>query len=386
MNDQPPETETLAATPPVAILIMRLLAVAAMAMSGFLFYMSIQGGAVPGCSPDAGFDCESVLAAGRWSKWFGVPVSAPAVIIYLLIFYDLMRVGAKRSSVNRLQAWGMLFAMASLVAGSAIWFTAVQFLILKKICLYCMIAHGLGIVLSSMIFYFRPRGARVGAMAVVVLLALATLVGSQLLHQPPPTMQRFLLNAKVRLDPDQFPIIGSPHADHVLVYLFDYTCPHCQELNGILKQAMKRYGNQIALIKLPMPLDSKCNRKVTKTADRHLTACDLATLALAVWRAEPDQFPAFDDFLFSASETRPVEEARAQAVRILGKQGLEKALADPWIQEQIEKDIKLYELASEESKARTIPMILGRDFVIVGQPGSPEELFSKLEEFLDIMP
>jgi len=384
MTEQSSKTDATIPTPLRAILLMRMLAIAAMAISGFLFFMSIQGGAVPGCSPEAGFDCESVLAAGQWSKIFGVPVSAPAVIIYLLI-YDLMRVGAKRSPADLLRSWGVLFALAILVTGSAIWFTAIQLLVLKKTCLYCMIAHGLGIVLSTMIFYYRPKGDRTGSLAVMVLLALVMLVGSQLIYKP-PAMQLFLLNTKLMLDPTQFPIVGRPDADHVLVYLFDYTCPHCQELNGNLKLAMKRYGNQIALIKLPMPLDGKCNPQIKKTADRHLTACELATMALAVWRAAPDQFQAYDNFLFATGQTRPVDEARAEAVRLLGEEGLEKALTDPWIKEQIQRDFKVYQLASEESKASTIPMIIGPDFVIVGQPGSPEELFSKLEEFLDIMP
>ncbi len=374
-------------TPPAAIWVMRLLAATALAISALLLWSSTRGSAIPGCGPQSGFDCGSVLAEKKWSTWFGVPVSALAIVIYILILVDLARIGASHGEAERLRAWRLLTATGTLVFSAAIWFMAVQLLILKQLCLYCTIAHAFGAIVGCMIYYFRPRQTIATFELFGAVVGLALLVAGQLIVTPGP-MQLFMLNGQVRLQPEEFPIIGDPNSEHVLIYLFDYTCPHCHEQNRYLRTAKKRYGDQLAIIKLPVPLDSRCNRLVKETRERHRTACDLARLALAVWRAAPEKFGEFDAFLFATGDTRPVADAESKAEEILGEAKLRTALADPWVEAQIKKDVGLYELAGQlnEQDARTLPMIIAGDFILVGKPAAAEELFQFFEQTLGLVP
>ena len=44
---------------------------------------------------------------------------------------------------------------------------------------------------------------------------------------------------------EELPMMGSMGASNVLVYLFDYTCPHCRELHGILAEAQGRFEQAV---------------------------------------------------------------------------------------------------------------------------------------------
>jgi uncharacterized membrane protein len=43
----------------------------------------LSGGALPGCRPEDG--CSDALSSS-WANWLGVPVSVPAVALYLALF------------------------------------------------------------------------------------------------------------------------------------------------------------------------------------------------------------------------------------------------------------------------------------------------------------
>jgi len=74
----------------------------------------------------------------------------------------------------------------------------------------------------------------------------------------------------------------------------------------------------------------------------HSNACTYAQLGLAVWRADRSKQEAFDDWLFSFIRPPGTNEAREQAIRLIGTNALAKAIQDPWIDRQIQQDIRIY--------------------------------------------
>src|SRR5690606_3513530 len=46
--------------------------------------------------------------------------------------------------------------------------------------------------------------------------------------------QLTLLRGAVRVEPHQFPVMGSPDAPVVIAEIYDYTCPHCRRLHSQL--------------------------------------------------------------------------------------------------------------------------------------------------------
>ena len=123
----------------------------AIALSALLSWQVLSGAGMPGCGGDS--SCNEVLSS-RWSKWAGViPVSLPAVSLYLAMWVavSFLSSGTERSARNL--AWKTLLIMAGVVTGSAVWFFIVQRWIIGAYCLWCMTTHGVGILLSAMILW-----------------------------------------------------------------------------------------------------------------------------------------------------------------------------------------------------------------------------------------
>ncbi len=58
------------------------------------------------------------------------------------------------------------------------------------------------------------------------------------------------------IDPHAVPLVGSPDAPYVVTLLFDYKCPHCQQLHFMLDEAIRRYGGKLAFALCPAPLNT----------------------------------------------------------------------------------------------------------------------------------
>jgi hypothetical protein len=145
------------------------------------------------------------------------------------------------------------------------------------------------------------------------------------------------------VDLNEVPLIGSPAAPQAIVSLYDYTCHHCRITHPIIMQTHEAFGDQLAIVSLPMPLDGKCNFTVNKTPRAHTNACDYARLGLAVWHANRDVHPKYDEFIFSPAEPPPLESARQYAAQLVGgPEALNKALSDGWVNQYLKLGIDIY--------------------------------------------
>ena len=61
----------------------RLLCGVAFCVSAYLLYGSLTGDRLAGCGPESG--CDAVLRS-RWAYIFGLPVSLPALMLYLAVW------------------------------------------------------------------------------------------------------------------------------------------------------------------------------------------------------------------------------------------------------------------------------------------------------------
>ncbi len=199
---------------------------------------------------------------------------------------------------------------------------------------------------------------------------------------PRPHREIPLLRGATSLDVYQYPIVGSPQSPYVLVKLFDYTCSYCRALHRDLEQARQHYGDQLAIVLLPVPMNPRCNPFVKVEQASHQKACEYAHLALAVWRAKPTAFETFHRWLMESVEVPSLEAARNQAAELLGANSMDQALLDPELDRQLEENCRLYALAGKG----TIPKLIYNKKVISGRPASARQLFGLLEKVLGIPP
>ncbi|MCC7424576.1 MAG: hypothetical protein IT428_30275, partial [Planctomycetaceae bacterium] len=394
------------------------MAVAALAIAAYLFYVSVAlGGQALGCG--AGGGCSEVLMS-PWSKVLGIPVGGPAVVVYGLMLGTLLTVRPGSTLATHRASWGVLAVLAGMVLSSALWFVGLQAFVLKAFCPWCLADHALGATLSIVILWtlFRAAGtlpdgededsaahdpdldvapfaaapfprAAVACLAGAGLSVSTFLMALQLAFPsagppvqrlaesgnadsgPGPGRRIVVMGGKLELTPHDLPIIGSPDAPKLLVVMFDYCCPHCRRLHAWLDVARERYPDQFAVVLLPTPQNPRCHPGLEDLEPRFEHACELARLALGVWRADRSRFAEFDQWLFESEDPRSPDAAQGKAESLVSPAALASAMSDPWIDARIRANVGAY----RQGGVDRIPVILSPGFsAIVGRPSDEDVL------------
>ncbi len=423
------------------------LAALAAGFAGLLLYQSQMLEALPGCS--GGSSCDTVLSS-KWSSWLGVPVSLFAMGVYVAILCTAVMRDPESIRPQRSIDWVLLFGGITTII-AAVWFTVVQFGVIRMFCIYCMTTHvaaaAAGVMCLLMVqplSWVKGFASAAGAalLAVVVLIvgqvmgngperadaiinyadssvdldsieALDdlpdTLLGDPLSHaadedvfkldssdEPdntdttgtnprPANLKPRKLNfygGKFAVDTTKVPIIGDPYAPKVIVILFDYNCPHCRETHEMLEKTKQKYGNELAIVYLPVPLDSKCNKLVRHTSPTNRYSCDLAKTSLAVWRIAPEKWAEFDKILITDEQKRTPARARIEARKLLDTQEdkeMDRGAEDDWIADRIELDTRIYALLGKVSKQTLLPMLITENALMSGSPRHPLDIEDLIE-------
>ncbi|TWT92994.1 hypothetical protein Pla100_43100 [Neorhodopirellula pilleata] len=185
-----------------------------------------------------------------------------------------------------------------------------------------------------------------------------------------------LVLGNIELRTDSWPLIGRPDAEMVFVELFDYTCPHCQRTHKSLDAAREHFGDKLAVITMPVPLDRECNPTVNSTHPSHNEACELAKLAIAVWCVDPSQFERFHDVLFES--TPNYAQALSKARSLVDQKKLTEMLNSSLPSDYVNKHVTLYQRAG----AGTIPKLLFPRTSSVGAVESPDAMIRLIEQHL----
>ncbi len=432
-----------------ALVGIRFLFVAAMAVSAYLAWLSLTGGQAVGCGPDSG--CDQVLHS-RWAYWFGLPVSMLALALYSLILGASFRLAGETPAAVRQKTWAWLIPSAMVVVGSALWFVGLQALVVKAFCPFCMAAHTFGSVAALLLLLKAPvQTAAAGAVAsgkevfvsrrslvwfaLIGVAGVGVLIAGQVVSRPrtgivasapsatnaaplpavaanstatadprlaapsnppPPgtavqpqqasssSLKRSfpIYGGRFELNLNEAPLIGASTNQHVIVSLFDYTCHHCREMHPRLLAAQQKFSNSLVIVSLPMPLDPGCNPTMKTPHPMHTNACHYAILGLAVWRADRSKHREFDEWLFTPERPPPIALAQQYAVGLVGTAAFEKAMRDPWVAQQLEQDVAIYEAAYREKQGSMPQLILGQSVAVGTFP--PEELYRLLGEHVGL--
>ena len=377
----------------------------ALALSGYLCWHFLMGGEMIGCGVES--SCDRVLN-GRWATIGGVlPVSGLAAGVYLAMLMASFFVGPSTEAPVRQLAWCAILILVGAAAGSAVWFIIAQKWIIGSFCPYCMATHITGLLLAALVFWQAPRQLDEASTSRRVIsrwpvfglasvgLALAGILAACQVHFVPPAAYRSgeTKNDQPGFDLHAVPIIGSPDAPYVVDLLFDYKCPHCQELHLMLDEAVRRYGGKLAFVLCPTPLNTECNPFVPQDVDEFKGSCEVAKVALAVWVAQREVFPVFDKWMFTFEsgdrwQPRSLDAAKAKAVELVGRAKFDAALADPWIDRYLQTCIRIYgdtvQSASNPKRANAVPkMVFGSRWVIP-EPNNADDLVSILRDSLRV--
>jgi hypothetical protein len=294
------------------------------------------------------------------------------------------------------------------IGGAALWFMALQAFVLHAFCPYCVAAHTIGLVIAVLFFRhyraLRPKlaGAAARPMApvwVAGFVALGILVSGQFLLRPSGVVQVSLPAAPAGASPatrdarfielpgnqgrvpvTELPVVGARDSTNVVFCLFDYTCAYCRTLHGMLRRQLPPFTNNLAFVLLVTPLSTNCNPSIPRTPPQHKDACDYAQVALAVWRARPDLFFDYHEWLLASNAPPSLESMRSEAEKRVGADKLGKALTDPWIGEALRRNGRIYAEIYRTHKGDMLPELITPNRVTFGTFSRPAFLDRVLRE------
>ena len=373
--------------------LMLVLACAGLALNLVLWYRHVLGGGIAGCG--GGSSCDELLSS-RWAQLFGRPVAELGALVYAALLVAL--------AVNFKQ---LVVPLLGLILAAAAWFVLLQALVLGRFCPWCMSAHGIGLLLAALgswrqaIDPAEPRPAKalgLSAAAALLALGLAQALGPRpLTHRideagGAATGQGTAVHArgtgrKIEFDDGHkiydvaaLPHLGRTDARRVMVEYFDYSCAACQTMRGFLAALMAKHPDDLALVVVPVPLEGTCNHSLAAADLPHPGSCELASLALAVWRTHPAAFAAFHQRLL---EHPVAPAARSEALKLMSQAELDAALRDPWIDELIQADVHDWVAFSATRKNLPKLLISGKR-ILHGLPSGEADFIRVMEQELDL--
>ncbi len=391
------------------------LIVLALALSAYLSWHYLVGGSVIGCGE--GNSCDQVLNS-RWSTIGGVlPVSSLAAGVYMAMLVASFFIGPATAAPVRKLAWGAILILVGSAAGSAMWFTILQKWVIGAFCPYCMAAHITGLLLAILVIWRVPMQFDNNSNDVVLMnpepvqdaslsvprhvigflhaigltLVGMTLAGVMAACQVVITGPAIYIGGRSQdnlpvIDPHAVPLVGSSDAPYIVNMLFDYKCPHCQQMHFMLNEVIRRYDGKLAFALCPSPLDKKCNPYIYRDVDEYKDSCELAKIGLAVWLANRDAFPDFEDWMFTFESgdrwyPRSLDTARAKAVELVGQAKFDVARADPWIDRYMATCVQIYSRTIQSGTGGVPKLVFGSRWVIP-EPYNTDDFIMILQKSL----
>jgi protein-disulfide isomerase len=348
-----------------------------------------------------------------------LPVSGLAAGAYLAMLVSSLFLGPATEAPVRRLAWRTMLVLVGAAAGSAVWFIIVQKWIIGSFCPYCMATHITSLLLATLVIWRAPKQCDddatdfaltnptpvqdvlpassrrvIGLLPAIgvpfVGLALAGIMAACQVRFVPPAVYRdgVSKNKLPVIDPHAAPLLGSPDAPYVVNLLFDYQCPHCQQMHFMIDEAIRRYGGKLAFALCPTPLNTQCNPYIPRDVAEFKYSCELAKVGLAVWLARREAFPAFDQWMFSFESgdrwhPRSLDTARAKATELVGQAKFDAALTDPWIDRYLQTSIRIYGETIQNGNNAVPKLVFGSRWVIP-QPNDPDNFVLILQDRLAV--
>jgi uncharacterized membrane protein/protein-disulfide isomerase len=191
--------------------------------------------------------------------------------------------------------------------------------------------------------------------------------------KPEPRIVEFMGR---KLNAHQWPIDGKPTAKHVFVEMFDYTCPHCRTTSKALFKVKESMGDDLAVVVLPVPMKMACNPVVQRDHPSHAEACELAVLAVAVWRCDKSKFSEFHKWMFEGEKAPQYVSALGKASALVGKERVEKELKKNTSKAYIQRHCQMYKMLN----GGVVPKLLFPTRSIEGEFTAVDSLSSMIQQ------
>ncbi len=269
------------------------------------------------CSVGA-FDCGRV-AGSRYSIFLGVPVAGYGLLFYIFLVFLLAISAVSEKADFRHFLYNAIFLMSLAGVVCILPLAYVSAFKIKAFCLFCLFTWvcNIGVLASAVVmirsvaetFSFREflsinlrffdvlQGniAPVAVIMMVFLILLGSLLSLSLYFKvrsqvsqiqegmklEEEIMSQFYLRPQIDVDLKGVPLAyGSPNAKVTVVEYFNFDCPACRRSTAVMESLAIKYRGKVRFYMKHFPLDSECNRFMSRS-DQGL-ACKAALVSIAL--------------------------------------------------------------------------------------------------------
>ena len=363
-----------------------LMLASCLALAGWMVFHSLVGARLVGCG--AGSGCDSVMGSPWAYVLGGVPVSLPAVVVYLLLVVCVLFLGGDKPDDRALDRilWPLMLFLSGCIVGVALWFVCLQAFVLHAFCPWCTALHLLGCLLAALVLFGSvvrkahqpnrsapelvegPAGHRRFLWFVIGLAAAGVFALVQAYTRPAAVYDAGRADSSLpSFSDEEIPALGPQDAPEELTLLFDFQCIHCRRLHKVMPELLEKADGQYRIRLCPVPLSSACNPYIPSSGiDRFAGSCALTRYALAVWFARPEAYEEYWYYLLGGGDERASvapEEAEARARALLGDD-YDAAMADPRIAAYLRKAEELFGRTSNREKSGIPRIIRGQNWLV----------------------
>lgn len=176
-------------------------------------------------------------------------------------------------------------------------------------------------------------------------------------------------------DPSSAPHIGPEDAEHTVALLYDYQCPHCKTIHGLLEDVVDLLDGQVVFVLCPSPLSPQCNPYIPAEQDRFPGSCAMANSALGLWKHNPEYFEEYDNWLWE--EYRTEEECIAKAQQICP----DLRESDRWVLEYLSASLEIFARTSMSGRGG-IPRLVSADAWAMPEADTAEDLAEIVKDLI----
>jgi uncharacterized membrane protein len=192
---------------------------------------------------------------------------------------------------------------------------------------------------------------------------------------PAPAPKRLVLHGgKFTLDPHAYPCNGSPDAEHVILMISDYTCPHCRAAYKIIKEVRNVFdGRRVGITMLP--------------SHHGGDSLELQLMMLAAWKLEPEIWAdVASDLYLERIPLRP-DVVRQTLSQRLGPGRLEAAreATRAWAQSTFDLAREIHAANKAKTGSGSIPQFIIGDKIVVGSPVDAADVYNLFKDNLNLV-
>jgi uncharacterized membrane protein/protein-disulfide isomerase len=330
-----------------------------------------------GCALEAA-NCNAVLMSPA-SRVGGISLSIWGLVFYLILgMLFLLKQRLHAPLGDLLLATGMIPGVTA-----AVWLTSVMRNRIGQYCPWCLVLHGVNLLLflfssysaqraweagqarrkansrpplpQRIVFCFIGAGVLIavwGLSLFVVLGGQAEAVVRPIFGIPNPVIASRLDDVSQTLT-----ILGKQAGKRRIVLITCPTCSHCRHAWKILQAVILENPGIYQIDVRFAPLSSECNPEIGSGQElnpSHSAACSLSRLAIAVCRSNPEEFAPYMDWLFENQNALTEHQARTEAERRVGTKFLNREMKSDAVEGRLQQDIRL----SSQLKISSLPAIL----------------------------